>query len=634
MPVDKYLSILRQYWGYEDFRGIQRNIIESIGSHKDTLGLMPTGGGKSITFQVPALAEEGVCIVITPLISLMKDQVTALRKLNIRAAAIYSGQSHQEILQILENCVFGAYKIVYISPERISSDIFRIKLRHINVSFFTVDEAHCISQWGYDFRPSYLQIIEIRKLKPGVPVLALTATATREVVKDIQEKLLFKEENVFRMSFARSNLAYIVRHADNRELEMYKLLKTIPGSCIIYTRNRIYSQELSEQLCQEGFSATFYHAGIYDYLKDERQNQWQNDEIRIMVATNAFGMGIDKPNVRLVIHMDLPDSLEAYFQEAGRAGRDGQQAYAVIILDGKELEISKRRISQTYPKIEYIQNVYEKVCFFMQMAIGDGQNVTREFNLEQFCRNFNFHPLMAKNALLLLDKAGYIEYRDAEEGTSRIRIKATRNELYRVIDKRKEIIVNCMMRHYGGIFVDFVYLDEQLISKETNIPKETIYQELAEMNKWGIVDYIPKKKIPLITFKRRRVETSHIFLPDSVYKTRKQEYTQRLTALQEYCLSEDTCRSKILLKYFDENSDEDCGQCDVCKKKKAQEISDKDFQDIRTHIVKQLKDGPIRPDKLDILGIDPYKLHWVLEHMRGHEEIIQERDLIKLNSEE
>ena len=630
MPVDKYLSILRQYWGYEDFRGIQRSIIESIGSHKDTLGLMPTGGGKSITFQVPALAEEGVCIVITPLISLMKDQVTALRKLNIRAAAIYSGQSHQEILEILENCVFGAYKIVYISPERISSDIFQTKLRRINVSFFTVDEAHCISQWGYDFRPSYLQITEIRKLKPGVPVLALTATATHEVVKDIQEKLLFKEENVFRMSFARKNLAYIVRHADNQKLEMYKLLKAIPGSCIIYTRNRIYSQELAEQLCKEGFSATFYHAGIHDYLKDERQNQWQDDKIRIMVATNAFGMGIDKPNVRLVIHMDLPDSLEAYFQEAGRAGRDGKQAYAVIILDGKELDLSRRRISQTYPKIDYIQNVYEKVCFYLQMAIGDGQNVTREFNIEQFCRNFNFHPLMTKNALSLLDKAGYLDYRDSEDGTSRIRIKATRNDLYKVIDKQKEIIVNCMMRHYGGIFVDFVYLDEELVSKETNIPRRIIYQELSEMNKWGIVDYIPKKKIPHITFKRKRVEASHIFLPDSVYKTRKKEYTQRLKAMQEYCLSEDTCRSRILLTYFDEKSYEDCGQCDVCKKRKAYEISDEEFQEIKSHLIKQLENGPIRPDKLDIIGINPDKLHWVLEYMRGHEEIRQEEDLIRL----
>jgi len=631
MPVDKYQSILRQYWGYEDFRGIQRDIIESIENHEDTLGLMPTGGGKSITFQVPAIAQNGVCIVITPLIALMKDQVTALKKLNIKSAAIHSGLSHQEILQILENCIFGAYKILYVSPERISSDIFQIKLSHMNVSFITVDEAHCISQWGYDFRPSYLEIAKIRKLKPDVPILALTATATSLVVKDIQEKLLFKKENVFRMSFARKNLAYIVRRADNRELEMFKLLKTISGSCIIYTRNRIYSQELSELLCKEGFSATFYHAGLNDYIKDERQNRWQNDDIRIMVATNAFGMGIDKPNVRLVIHMDIPDSLEAYFQEAGRAGRDGKQAFAVIIIDGKEMEMAKRRVSQTFPKVGYIQDVYEKMCFYMQMAVGDGQNVTREFNIEQFCRNFKFHPLMTKNALLLLDKAGYLEYQDAEEGTSRIRIKATRNELYKVIDRRKEIIINCMMRHYGGIFVDYIYLDEDLISNETKIPKEIIYKELSEMNKWGITDYIPKKKIPLITFKRRRVETSRIFLPDSVYKTRKQKYEERIMAIQDYCHNEDICRSRFLLNYFDEKTQEDCGQCDVCKKRNAYEITNEEFDEIRLHLINQLKKGPLKPDEIDVIGIDQDKLHWVLEYMRGHEEITQDGNCIKLN---
>lgn len=630
MSTDKYLAILRQYWGYEDFRGIQREIIESIGNGKDTLGLMPTGGGKSITFQVPALAMNGLCIVITPLIALMKDQVFALERLNIKAAAIHSGLSHQEILQILDNCIYGSYKILYVSPERIASDIFQKKLRHINICFITVDEAHCICQWGYDFRPAYLHIIRIRQLVPKAPILALTATATKDTIEDIQHQLQFKKNNVFRMSFERPNLAYIVKQADLCELEMFNLLKSQSGSCIIYTRNRIYCQELSEKINKNGISATFYHAGLFDYLKDERQRKWQNDEIRVMVATNAFGMGIDKPNVRLVIHMDMPDSIEAYFQEAGRAGRDGKPAKAILLLDGKELETSKRRIAQTYPKIDYIKDVYEKICYYLQLAIGDGFNVTREFNIQKFCRTFKFHPLMTQNALILLDRAGYLEYRFAEEGNSRVKIKSTRNELYKLTDPQKERIINCLMRNYGGIFVNFVYIDEELIEQETGTSREIIYQELVELSKRNIIEYIPKKNIPTITYRKRRVDTKEIVLPKSVYVERKDAYIKRLEEMHNYCLCKNTCRSQLILSYFGDKKTEKCGQCDICYRKQDRIITKDQLLHYRNLIISQLKNGPKHPSSIDITGIPEKAQHDVIDYLRRHEEIVKEGNTIKL----
>ena len=383
--ADRFQDILRQYWGYPDFRGIQRDIIESIASGKDTLGLMPTGGGKSITFQVPALAQEGVCIVITPLIALMKDQVQHLKQRGILADAIYSGKTRSEIVQILENCIFGGIKILYVSPERLGTDIFQTKLRHINVSFITVDEAHCISQWGYDFRPSYLKIADIREQKPGIPILALTATATPEVVDDIQEQLHFGEKNVFKMSFERKNLAYIVRTVSDKQHEMIHILQCVKGSAIVYARSRKRTKEMSELINQSGISATFYHAGLDPAVKDERQKAWQADKVRVMVATNAFGMGIDKPDVRMVIHIDCPDSLEAYFQEAGRAGRDGEKSYAVLLYDTSDERKLKKRIDDTFPEKELIKDIYERLAYFFQIGVTSGRGKTFEFNIEKFC---------------------------------------------------------------------------------------------------------------------------------------------------------------------------------------------------------------------------------------------------------
>ena len=632
--MDTYLSILKQYWGYDDFRGIQRDIIESIGKGKDTLGLMPTGGGKSITFQVPALARPGMCLVITPLVALMKDQVEALNSRGIKAACIHSGLSHEQTLVILENSVFNAYKFLYISPERLGSELFLRKLGHMKVSFITVDEAHCICQWGYDFRPSYLQIANVRKVKPDCPILALTATATPEVTRDIQKNLNFKEENVFRMSFFRPNLAYKVLHADATILGLLQLLEEYKGSCIVYTRNRQRCGDLAKQLIEYGYTATYYHAGLKAGEKDERQNAWLRGTYRIMVATNAFGMGIDKPDVRLVVHVDLPDSIEEYFQEAGRAGRDGKPASSVIVMDGKELELSKRRVKQHFPELEYVKKAYEDVCCFLQLAVGDGMNVTREFNMERFCVTFHYHPLMLTSALDILDKAGYIEYRDAEEGTSRLRIDATRNQLFNALDGQGEQIILAMLRRYGGIFVDFVYIDEDMISRDTGLTMDIIYQDLKELARRGLVSYIPRKHIPLITFRQRRVLTEELEFPYGVYAMRKEAYVYRLNALQAYCVNTEECRSRMLLRYFGETKTHRCGICDVCELEDTTGITEAEFLQIRERIISQLQNGPIKASELDIKGIRPHSLTWALDYMRAKEELVADGPFIRLASKD
>ena len=449
---EKYRTILQKYWHYDDFRSIQLDIIQSIGEGRDTLGLMPTGGGKSITFQVPALAVEGVCIVITPLIALMKDQVENLRKRGIKAAAIYTGMSRDNIISTLENCIFGAYRILYVSPERLSSEYFLHKISHAKVSFITVDEAHCITQWGYDFRPSYLQITDFRKLFPNVPVLALTATATPEVVKDIQQQLGFRQENVFRMSFLRPNLAYIVRKPVNRLEDMVYLLHNIEGSAIVYVQTRKNACEIAEQICSKGISATYYHAGLDTTEKNKRQEAWKQGEIRTMVATNAFGMGIDKPDVRLVIHHECPTSIEAYFQEAGRAGRDGNKSYSFLLYDNHDRARLLKKIRTTFPDKEYIRKVYDDIAYFFQIAVGDGYNCRFEFNIQQFCRNFRHHPTMVVPALNILDQAGYIEYDVEEENMSRVKFILEREELYRLRNNspKEDAVVEKLLRTYGG----------------------------------------------------------------------------------------------------------------------------------------------------------------------------------------
>ena len=452
MQEADYLAILKQYWGYDSFRGIQEDIIRSIGEGHDTLGLMPTGGGKSITFQVPALAMDGLCLVVTPLIALMKDQVQHLRQRGIKALAIYAGMNREEIVTTLENCIFGNYKFLYISPERLDTELFRTKLRRMKVSMITVDESHCISQWGYDFRPAYLKIAEIRDLLPGVPVLALTATATPEVVKDIQTQLHFSKGNVFRMSFERQNLAYVVRRTENKADELLHILNRQPGSAIVYVRNRRRTKEIASLLQEAGIQADFYHAGLDDATRDIRQQRWQRGESRVIVATNAFGMGIDKPDVRLVIHMDLPDSIEAYFQEAGRAGRDGEKAYAVILYAKSDRTTLLKRIPDNFPQKDYIKDVYEHLQYYYQMAMGDGQGCVKEFDIEDFCRKFKYFPVPVDSALRILTRAGYLEYTDEQDNASRLLFTLRRDELYKLKEMGDELdlLIQTVLRSYTG----------------------------------------------------------------------------------------------------------------------------------------------------------------------------------------
>ena len=587
-----YLDILHKYWGYPDFRGIQREIIESIGAGKDTLGLMPTGGGKSLTFQVPALAQEGVCIVITPLIALMKDQVEHLRHKGIAAAAIYSGMSRDAIVTTLENCIFGGVKLLYISPERISSDLFQIKLKHMKVSFITVDEAHCISQWGYDFRPSYLQIAVIRKLVPNVPILALTATATPDVIDDIQERLGFTEKNVFRMSFERKNLAYVVRQAEDKEAEMVHILQSIPKTAIVYCRSRKRTKEVAQLLMQYGISATWYHAGLEPAVKDQRQSEWQHDKVRVMVATNAFGMGIDKADVRVVVHMDCPSSLEAYFQEAGRAGRDGQKAYAVLLYNGHDNRTLQKRIEDTFPPKEYVQQVYEHLAYFYQIGVNSGEGCTFEFPIDKFCATFKHFPIRANAALILLQRAGYIDYEPNPDNNARVRFLLRRDDLYRLdsLSEKENDVVISLLRNYGGLFTDYGYVDESYIAQEAGLDRNQTYMVLVNLSKKRIIDFIPRKSIPLISYKRDRVDGSDVILDKSVYEERKEQFQKSINSVINYAQNDRVCRSRQLLYYFGEKKSVDCEQCDVCLSHTHHDNHDQQ-EEIKEKLLAMVADG-------------------------------------------
>ena len=624
-----YQEILKKYWGYDSFRGIQEDIINSIGKGNDTLGLMPTGGGKSITFQVPALAQEGLCIVITPLIALMKDQVRNLRERGIKALAVYSGMTREEIIVALENCIFGDFKFLYISPERLNTEIFQTKLKHMKICMITVDESHCISQWGYDFRPAYLSISDIRKLLPNVPVLALTATATPEVVKDIQERLSFKEgSQVFRMSFERKNLAYIVRHTESKQEEILHILNKVPGSAIVYTRNRKRTREIAEMLVTNNISATFYHAGLANEVKDLRQKSWLTGNSRVMVATNAFGMGIDKPDVRIVIHADVPDSPEAYFQEAGRAGRDGQKAYAVLLYAKSDKTTLNKRITDTFPDKEYIRNVYEHIQFHYQMAMGDGLGCMYPFNIDEFCHNFKHFPIQVDSALKILNRAGYIEYTDEQDNASRLIFTLQREELYKLQEYEADIekLINVILRSYTGLFTDYVYINEESLEIRSGLSRQRIYDILVMLTQRRVLHYIPRKKTPYIIYTRERQEKDSIHLGREVYEDRKESYTHRIKAMIEYATAEDKCRSRMLLRYFGEKNENNCGQCDTCLQKHDTGIKQGEFLQWKERILETLKESPCQAtDLASRLNADTERIEPIISFLIA-EEFIRVKD--------
>lgn len=632
--TDDYRKILKDYWGYDNFRGIQEDIIRSIGSGRDTLGLMPTGGGKSITFQVPAMAKDGLCIVITPLIALMKDQVRNLRDRGIKAIAIYSGMTREEIIIALENCIFGNYKFLYISPERLDTEIFRIKLRSMKVSMITVDESHCISQWGYDFRPAYLKISEIRNMLPGVPVLALTATATPEVVKDIQQRLAFKEENVFRMSFERKNLAYIVRRTESKQEELLHILKHVDGSAIVYAHNRKRTKEYAQLLNENGITATFYHAGLSNDTKDQRQKSWVKGETRVMVATNAFGMGIDKPDVRLVVHVDIPDSPEAYFQEAGRGGRDGKKAYAVLLYARSDKATLKKRITDTFPEKDYIRTVYEHLNYYYQMAMGDGLGCTREFNIDEFCRNFKHFPIQVDSALKILTRAGYLEYTDEQDNNSRLMFTLTKEELYRIHETSPETekLINIILRSYTGLFTEYAYINEEILSLRTGMTRQQVYDTLISLTRRRILHYIPGKKTPYIIYTRERQEADRLIFTKEVYEDRKESFIRRIEAMTEYAETEDKCRSRMLLLYFGEKNEHNCGQCDVCLSSHSSGIKQGVFDEISRAIEETLKEKDMTTSALmeKLESYDKENVTKVLSYLLAEEIIHQKNGMLSL----
>jgi len=560
------LDVLKKYWGYEAFRPLQQDIIESVLDGRDTLGLMPTGGGKSITFQVPTMAIDGMALVVTPIISLMKDQVDRLRTLRIKATYLYAGLTRGEVKRTYEKCLYGNCKFLYVSPERLQSQSFLEHLRQMPVKLIVVDEAHCISQWGYDFRPSFLRIAQVRRLFPDAPVLALTATATPVVVEDIQRCLQFRTPNVFTMSFARSNLSYVVRQAEEKVTELVHILRSVPGTAIVYVRSRKRTKQICDELNRAGIHADFYHAGLYVEDKEDKQNKWTSDECRVMVATNAFGMGIDKPDVRLVVHVDIPNSLEEYYQEAGRAGRDGKRSYAVLLVKHTDQRTLRRHITEAFPDKDFIRLVYQRVGDFLGVSLGEGFQQMYDFNFNLFCRTYDLPVLPTHNALKILTQAGYIEFVEEIETQSRVMIHARKDELYDIdtVTPGADEVLQAILRLYTGLFADYVFINEDVIAFRTGLSQETIYNSLLELTRLHILHYVPRKRTPYIIYNTSREEPKHVLIPRAVYEDLRQRMTDRIEATINYAYSDVGCRERMLLGYFGERSSQPCGHCDLC----------------------------------------------------------------------
>ena len=619
--IERHKQVLTRYWGFTSFLPLQEDIIRSVASGRDTLALMPTGGGKSITFQVPALASEGICIVVTPLVALMRDQVIRLRSMDIKAQAVHSGMTREEIDIAIENCAYGDYKFLYISPERIATSLFQARVLKLNVNLIAVDEAHCISQWGYDFRPSYLRISMLREMVPqGVPLLALTATATGQVATDIMEKLNFRGHNVLKTSFKRPNISYILRKVEDKGSYLAETIRKIRGSGIVYVRNRKKSKEIAELLASRGITADFYHAGLPQEMRERKQSSWTTGNTRVIVATNAFGMGIDKPDVRFVVHWDIPDSIESYFQESGRAGRDGKEAWATLIWNEEDRRRLNDSVRHRFPPVEKIKDVYEALGNFLDIPVGSGKNNVYDFNMSEFVTRFRLPVAESYNSLVFLQREGYIEFTDEINNPSRVHFLVGRDDLYKfqVANESFDSFIKLLLRSYTGMFSDFVPVNEEFLSKKTGVSRDTIYQYLIRLASHHIISYIPGKKTPLVIFTEERLDRKALVISPDNYLKVKEKYQYRMEKMLDYVANETRCRVSVLLNYFGEESDR-CGLCDTCRNRNELDLSKYEFDLILAEIKSRL--GSEDHDASSLVKVVEYQeekvvrvIRWLLDH--------------------
>jgi ATP-dependent DNA helicase RecQ len=630
MTLENCRQVLTRYWGFSSFRPLQEEIIQSVIDGKDTLGLMPTGGGKSLTFQVPAVAGEGICLVITPLIALMKEQVARLNAMEIKSVAIHSGMTAEEIEIALENCIYGDYKFLYISPERIATKIFRAKAPRLSVSLVAVDEAHCISQWGYDFRPSYMTISELREmLNSEVPFLALTASATIPVIEDIMKNLRFRKKNVLRTSFERKNISYLVRKVEEKSTYLVNTIKKVKGSGIIYVRSRKKSREIAGILVSNGISADYYHAGLPQEVRDRKQASWTSGETRVIASTNAFGMGIDKPDVRFVIHWDMPDSIESYFQETGRAGRDNKPSYAVLLFSEADKSRLIDNTRQKFPPIDKIKDIYEALCNYLQVPVGSGKGAVFDFNMTDFVSKFRLPVNETYNSLVFLQREGYLEFTEEINNPSRVHFIVGRDDLYKfqVANEAFDGFIKLLLRSYTGMFTDFVPVNEESLSKKAALSRDVVYQMLVRLSAQNITRYIPGKKTPLVIFTEERLDRKALLISPENYLHVREKYQYRLEKMIEYAESQTRCRSQILLSYFGEESDR-CGNCDICRERNELDLSKYEFDLILEEIKSVLGNNtPLMDELVKMVNYPEDKTVKVIRWLLDHNKIIRQSDL-------